>query len=405
MSPVIDVDQHLFELPETWRDYCDPSNRHKALSIEPDELGHWWITSGFLGRRIATVVVTVPEDGFAATHGEAIRRLRGEPATVDYRRDVPPDYWNPTARVAKLDEFGVDRAILLPNWGLVWPHGVADRLDVLRANMEAWNRWAVEVRQEGKGRLEPTGHVTLRGGDMSWVVEQLSYLGSHGVRLAYLSYGLVDGRRMSHPDHDRAWAAFVEHGITPVFHIQDGDVRPSGLSTSWFDNDDPLYSVLEFPFSQLGVQIAIADLVLNGVFERFPGLKICCIELTGGWLTALTQGSARQPQSLGFGINGPGLDIAYMLGDRLTGRYLRELPRLPSEYVFERVLAAVNVAEPVQAYVDAGLEDNLMFGGDYPHSEGLLSPYESFSERVGPLDPGVAAKFYGGNATTILGLS
>lgn len=60
---------------------------------------------------------------------------------------------------------------------------------------------------------------------------------------------------MSHPDHDRAWKAFVDNGIIPVFHIQDGDVRASGLPEGWFEADgDPLFGPLDFVFSHLGVR-------------------------------------------------------------------------------------------------------------------------------------------------------
>jgi hypothetical protein len=33
MSLVIDMDQHLCERPTLWRDYCDPSKRHLAVTI------------------------------------------------------------------------------------------------------------------------------------------------------------------------------------------------------------------------------------------------------------------------------------------------------------------------------------------------------------------------------------
>src|SRR5207253_2689955 len=89
-----------------------------------------------------------------------------------------------------------------------------------------WNRWAVEVRQEGKGRLHPVAHLTLR--DLDWLDEQLAYLASNGVRLAMIAPALVDGKSLSHPDLDRAWTAFVDHGITPVFHVSAFHARFNG---------------------------------------------------------------------------------------------------------------------------------------------------------------------------------
>jgi hypothetical protein len=36
-----------------------------------------------------------------------------------------------------------------------------------------------------------------------------------------------------------------------------------------------------------------------------------------------------------------------------------------------------------------------MFGGDYPHCEGLADPYRTYSARVGHLPASVAAQLYG----------
>jgi hypothetical protein len=135
--------------------------------------------------------------------------------------DLPHQYWNPTARRHQLDTFGIDVAVILPQWALLWgaAHaGVGQFLEVCRPNMEAWNRWAVEAQQEGRGRLQAVGHLSLRGGDPAWLEDQLTVLARGGVRAAMISHGLVDGRRPSHPDHDGAWDAFVRHGVTPLFH-------------------------------------------------------------------------------------------------------------------------------------------------------------------------------------------
>ncbi len=48
----------------------------------------------------------------------------------------------------------------------------------------------------------------------------------------------VDGRPLSHPDHERLWSAFVEHGVTPVFHVAD---QPRVFDDAFYtDPDDEL---------------------------------------------------------------------------------------------------------------------------------------------------------------------
>ena len=185
-----------------WKNYCDPGKRHLAMSIEPDELGHWWLVNRWLGRQVSYAWISTPEDGFKGMSSGIERARQGLPSEVNSETDLPVDYWDPSARVRKLDDFGIDHTIILPHWGCVFsnvPRGVADHLDVVRANLEATNRRAVDIQSEGAGRLLAIGQVNLRGGDQTWLEEQLRLLAAGGVKAAMLSYGLQDGRPLSTP--------------------------------------------------------------------------------------------------------------------------------------------------------------------------------------------------------------
>ena len=93
---------------------------------------------------------------------------------------------------------------------------------------------------------------------------------------------LVDGRPLSHPDHDRIWSAFVEHGVTPVFHVAD---QPRVFDDAWFtDPSDQFVSVLDSVFLWTPPAVAVADLIVNGVLDRHPDLRIGVIELSAVWV-------------------------------------------------------------------------------------------------------------------------
>ncbi|MCZ6783007.1 MAG: hypothetical protein O7G30_06820, partial [Proteobacteria bacterium] len=152
--------------------------------------------------------------------GERRERVRqGLLPLQRYDEALPLDYWDPDARAAKLDALGVDEAVLFPNYGLAWERTLDASPPSLFANLAAWNRWTLEVVQQGRGRLHPVAHLSLR--DLDWLEAQLALLGSGGVRLAMIAPALVDGRPLSDPSLERAWSAFVEHGVTPVFHVAD----------------------------------------------------------------------------------------------------------------------------------------------------------------------------------------
>src|SRR5262249_7704493 len=127
-------------------------------------------------------------------------------------------------------ELGLDEAVLFPNYGLVWERrlGLWSQPAML-ANMRAWNRWAAIVQGEGAGRLHPVAHLSLA--DLDWLDAELDALRRAGVNLAMVAPAVVNGRPLSDLEHDRAWKSFVEHGVTPVFHVAD---QPRPFDDAWY---------------------------------------------------------------------------------------------------------------------------------------------------------------------------
>jgi hypothetical protein len=228
--------------------------------------------------------------------------------------------------------------------------------------------------------------VSLRGGDQGWLDRQLASLAKGGVRFALMSYGLADGRGLSHPDHERAWASFVHHAITPLFHIQDNECRPSALPDGWFEGDHDQWPILEMPFAYLGIELAIADLTLNGVFDRHPGLRLAVVEQSCGWLASLLErmewGLTAQSKTLGY--------------------HTRPLKAPPRETVLERVRLSTDWRKDKPQRLSEQFGDIFMYGSDYPHCEGLAQPLAGFKAVVEPVAEGHQAKFFGGTVATFL---
>ena len=355
-ATVIDSDQHLLEGRDVWAEHMDGRHRDRALRIEDDEVGNAWLT--WQGERIVLADVTVP--GQTVEVGDRLQRaLRGEPPEVHYDDALLPEHWSPTARVAALTRLGVDETVVFPNYGLAWERPLAADLDATRANMGAWNRWAETVAREARGRLHPVAHVTMR--DIDWLDAQLASLSSAGVRLAMLAPALVDGRPLSHPDHDRAWSAFVDHGITPVFHVSNV-TRP--FADPWYESDpEPSNPALASVFLWTSPALALADLALNGVFIRHPDLRVGVMELSAVWLPLFLQY----------------LDGGYRFHRRLHGASIIDLEHAPSRYVREHVrVAAFSYERPDLLAAQSG--DLFMACSDYPHSEGTATPLDDYRD-------------------------
>src|SRR5438270_11515188 len=145
--PMIDADTHLYEPRDTWARYADPGQRDKALRIADDDLGHAWLMFG--DRRIHLAEVHHP--GQVDLMGEYRRQVRaGVPAEASYDDRLPRAFWDPAVRRDDLDRFGLDESVVFPNFGLLWERHLAGDLEATKINMAAWNRWAVEIAQEGQ---------------------------------------------------------------------------------------------------------------------------------------------------------------------------------------------------------------------------------------------------------------
>jgi predicted TIM-barrel fold metal-dependent hydrolase len=354
MTVVIDSDQHLYEPRTLWRDHIDPSAREDALAIEDDELGYPWVT--WRGRRLQPADVQRP--GATVAIGEWHERIRSGRRPAERYDDVlPRDYWDPAARAERLGEMGVDEAVTFPNFGLLWERTLDSSLPALTANMSAWNRWCATVVTDGRGRVHPVAHVTLR--DRNWLRAELASLAKAGVRLAMLAPALVDGRALSHPDHDDAWAAFVEYGVTPVFHVAD-QRRPFG--DGWYTEPDSAFvAPLDSVFLWTAAALAATDLILNGTFDRFPDLRIGIVELSAVWV----------PMYLMM------LDGGYDFTARLNGRPITPLRKRPSDYFREHFrVSSFSYELPSRLIRQTG--DVYMCCSDYPHSEGTSTPLDDY---------------------------
>ncbi|HEV7525252.1 MAG TPA: hypothetical protein VGP92_09805 [Acidimicrobiia bacterium] len=378
MPPVVDSDQHLYESRTMWRDHIDPDRRADALEIVDDDLGYAWLT--WRGQRIGPADVQRP--GETSALGTLHERMRnGLSAETRYDDDLPRDYWDGAARAERLAAMGVEEAVAFPNFGLLWERTLDADLGALTANMSAWNRWCASVVVDGRGKVHPVAHVTLR--DEAWLFAELVRLERAGVHLAMMAPALVDGRPLSHPDHDRIWSAFVDHGVRPVFHVAD-QRRP--FDDAWYtDAPDAFVSTLDSVFLWTAAALACTDLILNGTLERHPDLRIGVVELSAVWV----------PMFLMM------LDGGSDFTARLNGHPLAPLSMRPSEY-FRRQVRVSSFSYEVPARLIRQTGDLYMCCSDYPHSEGTATPLADYTTAGTPVGPDDAPGLFHDNVAMLL---
>jgi predicted TIM-barrel fold metal-dependent hydrolase len=377
----IDVDQHLFESRTTWSDHIDPPQRSDALSISDDDAGWPWLT--WRGRHLTPLEVPVPERSNLIGE-DRLRRLRGERATATFEELVPDSYRLPGPRLASLDAFGLDAAVLFPNYGLLWEQRLASDRIAQRANARAYNRFMAGVCGEGAGRLFGVAHILLH--DRDWAVEEIRRVRSQGVRLAMIAPAPVDGKPLSHPDLDPVWAAFSAEGVAPVFHVSEFE---SPIDRAWRQGEqEDGEQLFDSIFLYLAPAIALTDLILHGVLERFPDLRIGVVELTASWVPS-------------FLLHIDGASDFYT---QRHGEPYRKLAERPSAYFLRQVRVAALPYEMPNRLVPKVGDETFMIGSDWPHAEGVADPMAAAERAVAGLAEPARANILAANAAWLLGL-
>ena len=316
---------------------------------------------------IAPRVVDLPDGGQAwSFDGGAIMHLFGlenvggrEPTELSWKThydELPKSYYEPQARLEAMDRDGIDVALLFPSVA-----GQAAAIyddETFSAHIQAYNDGIWDWAQEGDPkRMLPAAHLPNRGVEMT--MQELDRVVKKGfVHFQYT--GSPSSSPLPVAGDDPFWAMVQETGIVVSMHGGSSAGRPKPKAPAKASPAPPVHDqemIAAMRSSGLGAQTALGVMILSGVLERFPKLKVSLIETSTGWL----------PQFLNQ------LDAVYT-----QHRWLGEqkLSRLPSEYAKQVLIGVDREIQGIKHRHQVGV-DNITFGTDYPHI-GSFWPHTRF---------------------------
>jgi predicted TIM-barrel fold metal-dependent hydrolase len=319
-----------------------------------------------------------------------------------------------TLRVADMDREGIAAELIyLGDFRLGdMFHNVSGRdygLDAWEDGAKGWNRfnadnfgWAPE-RFLVTGAIGPCVDMDAQLAELDWMADH-KFVGVYGP--GYLKH--PDMPPVSDPYWDRFWAKCVERGLTVVVHAGYGTMQGSAFSAveriyndvaeaAGTTEQEALYAhadavsqeSLDFFFNFLNKNVdsrrPMWQMMLGGVFDRFPDLKVLLTEIRLDWI----------PATLAH------LDAVYE-----ENRGSLPATRAPSEYWPTNFMAGasfIHKAE-VEHRHELGV-DTILFGRDFPHPEGTWPHTKEFLRAAftGVADDEVR-KMVGLNGIRFLGL-
>ena len=392
--PVVDADNHYYEPDDCCTRHLEPAFRDKAVHVvrDADGGGDWYVGDRPMGfaRKVRDRVM---EPG-AYRHF-----MRGGKLDADNPpKMLPADsgaFREPEARLAAMDRFGQQAALLLPSLGLAFEGEMLDEPAAAVANTRAFNRYLEdEWGYAYKERIFTLPLISLLDRDAA--VAELERVLAAGARMVMLRAGPVAGRSPADPWFDPFWARVAEARIPVALHIGISGYFKI-LGAAWGENPDATEAEMT-PFLALTcfgrrpIEDSLAALILHNLFGRFPDVRVLSLENGSEWVPGLLHNMDKSARAAFTTL---GDEKAAPIGGRLTGR--------PSEIFREHVYVAPFFEDSVPAIVEAIGSERVLFGSDWPHPEGVREPLDFLDELEGLPDDQVR-QIMRGNAAGLLGL-
>lgn len=243
-------------------------------------------------------------------------------------------------RTGHLDVYNIEYGVLLGQEFRPLP-GLPDA-DYAAALARAYNDWMIEHWLEKDDRLKGAAIIPVQ--DPKQAAKELERIGSHpDIVGALVPNGAMFpyGQRFYDPVFD----ACVNLDIPLVIHTGSEGAGAVGHASYYIELRQG---------RPLAMQQHLASMVFEGLFERYPALRVVCVEAGYTWLPTFVWRMDADWKSLG-----------------------RETPwvkRAPSDYIFDHVKFTsqpMESPEPQRRLLTvfewAKAEKTLMFASDYPH--------------------------------------
>ena len=275
-----------------------------------DADGHWLEFGPVVGEQLRKIGGSAAADGFASVRGGVREALMMSVEERQRRRISQEGFWGsperntrdratgllPRLLYERLDELGLDFAVLYPTTGLRVPRITDDTQR--RAACRAFNVYTADCFRDFADRMTPAAIIPVHTPDEA--IEELEHATQLGFKVAMFGSLVprpVEAVRAQDPevarfatwydplgldsayDYDKLWAKCVELRIAPTFHT---GFRRQGLRLS----------PTNFTYNHIGHFAAAGHAVckalfLGGVTRRFPTLNFAFLEGGVGWAAML----------------------------------------------------------------------------------------------------------------------
>ena len=364
---LFDADNHIYEPPEALLAHM-PERYKNAIRFMQEGKRTVIAVQGRMTDYIPnpTFAVVAAPGAFVAYYsannpeGLSFREMAGTPIRP------PASFQNdPAARLALLDEQGVDHALVYPTLANLVEQCIVGDPELVHAVIHSLNEWLHETWTfDYHGRIFMVPVLTL--GIVDEALKELEWVLERGARAVLIRPAPAEGfkghRSFALPEYDPFWARVQEADVPVCIHaahsiIEDYVQLWEPPTTSGAFAQSTFHSIA---MGHRDIHDSIASLICHGTLTRFPKLRIAIVENGADWIAPLA---------------------------RALGRSFRQEPQQYVEHPLDVLRRNVYVSpfweDDLRAVTDLIGVERVMFGSDFPHPEGLAIPREYVDQLDG----------------------
>jgi len=286
-----------------------------------------------------------------------------------------------------IDSQGIETVIMFPTFGCGVEEALKDDVQATMASLHAFNLWLDEDWgfDRDDHRIITAPMISLA--DPQKAVAEIDFVLGRGARLVHVRPAPVPGvpknRSLGHPSNDPVWARLAEANVPVAFHLGDsGYLKIAGMwggkdTFEGFAAPDPLDKIL---VDDRAIHDTMASLIVHGVFDRHPKLRVASIENGSGWVHRLAKRLKK-----------------------VANQQPRWFPNDPVDTLRQHVWVSPYYEEDLAVLSERIGVDRILFGSDWPHGEGLESPL-SFTDELEGFGETEVRKVMRDNALDFLGV-
>ncbi|HEY5699694.1 MAG TPA: amidohydrolase family protein [Acidimicrobiales bacterium] len=388
MAPIFDFDNHYYEAEDAFTRYQDKRLRSRGVRWAEIDGRRRLVIGGKVNSYVAN-----PTFDPVAKPGSLFEWYRGNPEqktiveAFGELEPIRPEYRDPAARLAVMDQQHVGATLLFPTLGVGVEDALRDDPEAAAEAFHAFNLWLEEdwgYRYEG--RIFAVPYIQML--DPEAAADELRAVLDRGAIVVNVRNAPVPApgghRSPFDPAYDPFWGLAAESRVVVATHAGNdgydaliGMWEPGGAESSLFRS--PLRNVVT---KNRAVSDFYATAVCHRIFERFPGLRLASVENGASWIP----------------------DLLHRLADA-ANRNPGYFAQHPSETFGEHVWATPFWEDDVPSIAGDFRTDRLLLGSDWPHAEGTREPLEFVTDTLAGLPAEEVQRIARDNAVALLGVA